>query len=69
MAASRGEQALRRRRGNWWAWLVGLVVLVFGIWGVRVLLQNEAEIDDPSTISTPAGDAPEPSVVPAPADR
>lgn len=57
------------RKPRRWPWLVAAVALLFAIWGVRVLLQQEGEFQDPSELTTEPGETVDPVVVPAPANE
>lgn len=52
-----------------WPWLIGVVALLLAIWGVRLLMDQNQQFDDPSELTTEAPDVPDPVVVPAPADE
>jgi hypothetical protein len=52
-----------------WPWLIGLALLLFALWGVAWILDPEAELEDPARLSTEGVDAPDPVIVPAPANQ
>lgn len=63
------REYVRRRQKRIWPWFVGLAVLLVALWAVAWILDPEGEIDDPARLSTEGVDAPDPVVVPAPANQ
>ena len=63
------REHVRRRKLTVWPWLIGLAILLFALWGVAWILDPEGEIDDPARLSTEGVDAPDPVIVPAPANQ
>lgn len=63
------RDVVHRGRKTLWPWVAGLVVLLVALWAVGLILNPDESIDDPSRLSTEGVDAPDPVVVPAPANR
>ena len=63
------REHVHRRKLTIWPWLIGLAILLFALWGVAWILDPEGEIDDPARLSTEGVDAPDPVIVPAPANE
>lgn len=63
------REHVHRRKLSPWPWVIGVGLLLAALWGVAWLLDPEGEIDDPARLSTEGVEAPEPAVVPAPANQ
>ena len=63
------REHVHRRKLTPWPWVIGIAVLIVALWAVAWLLDPEGEIDDPARLSTEGVEAPEPVIVPAPANR
>lgn len=63
------REQVRRRKRSVWPWLVGLAVLIAALWAVAWILEPGEEIPDPSRLSTDGVEAPDPVLVPPPANE
>lgn len=63
------REHVHRRKKTLWPWVIGLLVLLAALWVVAWILDPEGEIVDPARLTTEGVEAPDPVVVPAPANQ